>query len=67
MFKRKSEHIHRFKILWYSDLTKSQSLVQLMQCETCAKKFWGFGGVLSDPEIIHEVHDDINYAKYLSA
>jgi len=52
MFSR-NLHKHEFEVQWYS--TKSDSLIQLLYCHVCGKKFWGMGGNLKNPRIIHEI------------
>lgn len=54
MFKKhQTSLLHNFVVQWYS--TKSKSLVQLLYCRTCKKRFWGFGGQLKKPDFLHEV------------
>jgi len=58
---------HHFQVLWSSKPELDRPITQLLFCQECNKKFWGFGGSIGKPEVLHEVHDNLNYAKYVSS
>lgn len=62
MFNRKL-HSHSFKLIWYS--ADSDKLIQLIECQTCKKRFWGYAGKILSPRLLHEVKKDIPLIEHI--
>jgi len=49
---------HKFYVLQV--LTNNETLMQLLQCKVCNKKFFGYGGYYGQPKWVHEMPEKQN-------
>ena len=49
---------HKFNVLKTFD--GGEDMIQLLQCQDCQRKFWGYGGEYGNPKWVHAVSEKLN-------
>ena len=50
--------VHKFNVL--ETFNSGENLMQLLQCQDCQRKFWGFDGVYGNPKWVHVIYQKEN-------